>query len=839
MTAMDEPSYLSQTGANDPWRRPARYQPLVIVLAATAAGIVADRYWPMPLVAWWAAAAIAWLGWQILRRLQRDQLAAVALLSTVTATAAAWHHLHWSVYGADDLGLHVSQDRKPICMDALVLTRVCIQPAPPPDPMRPMMAGPRVQMDVAPVALRNRQQWRPVSGRARLTVYSEVHDVHVGDRVRILGYVARPAVARNPGEFDYADYLRGDRILAQVSTNYAGSIVVVERGSPWSVARWLAALRGRCAAVLQQSVPTGQSALAQAVLLGAREQIDDDEKAAFVETGTVHLLAISGLHVGILVGAFSFLLQRSSLSPKLCVVLLAALAITYMLLTDARAPVVRATVLVLVYCAAKFFGRPTAGFNSLAAAALVVLAMNPADLFHTGAQLSFLAVATVIWVTPLWERTDGRNRWLQHAILAELPWMQRILWVWGRAARHLLLVSLVIWCVTTPLAMARFHVIAPAAIPLNTVLSIPMTLALVGSFGALLLAPLSRLLSCASAMMAGGALWLLQAVVDWSHRVPISHFAVPGPPPWWLAGFYGGLLLLVAAPRLRPPRRWCVALAGAWIAAGLVFPWQLEAEDRPLRCTYVALGHGLSVLVELPDGRAMLYDAGRMGPPASGAKAISAVLWSRGITHLDAVFLSHCDLDHYNALPELLTQFSVGKIYVTPTMYETPNAAVDALGDAIDQNGVEQEAVWAGFQFAEGSYKIEVLHPPRKGVLGSDNANSLVLAIEYADRRILLTGDLESPGLDDLVAEPPHDCDVLLAPHHGGRRSNTPALARWCSPEWVVVSGDDRNRTFANLKSTYEAEGAQVLSTAELGAITTEIGPKGVHATGYLANQRR
>ncbi len=820
--------------AGDPWRRPASYQPLVIVLAAAVVGIAADRHWPVALYAWWGAAGAAWIGWLVLRRFRCDTAAGMVLLSGVAAAGAAWHHLDWRRFAEDDLARYASQQSEPMCLEAIVLTGVRAIPSPPLDPMQPIPSGPRAQLDVAPLAVRDRQEWRPAAGRTRLTVYAELDGVHVGDRIRILGHVARPTAARNPGEFDYAEYLRADGILTLLSTNYAECISIVQPGERVDAGFRLGRLRERCADVLRRNVPAGQSALAEAVLLGARERIDPDDRLAFIETGTVHLLAISGLHVGILAGAVWFALRRSPLPPRYCAVLVAALALGYMVLTEARPPVVRATVLVLVLCASSHLRRKRLGFNSLAAAALVVLAVNPTDLFHTGAQLSFLAVAAVLWAAPLWMGAGGQQNWLERAILAELPWVQRGLRATGRTLRQMLLVSLVIWCATTPLAMARFHVLALAAVPLNTVLWVPMTVALVGSFATLLLSPISGLLARLAGMVAGGALGLLQWAVDGLQGVPGSHFYVPGPAPWWLAGFYGGLLVLAAVPRLRPPRRWCVAVAAAWIAAGLLVSLGVPGRERPLRCTFVALGHGLSVLVELPDGRVMLYDAGRLGPPGPAAQSISAVLWSRGITHLDAVVLSHGDLDHYNALPRLLERFSIGAVYVTPLMYENPNPALDALAQAIARSGVVKIEVSAGHRFSEGDCTIEVLHPPEKGVLGNDNANSLVLAIEYAGRRILLTGDLESPGLEDLIAEEPLRCDVLLAPHHGGRRSNTPELAAWCTPQWVVVSGAGGDRTFDELKATYAAAGAAVLSTAECGAVTVEACPRGVFATGYL-----
>jgi len=128
--------------------------------------------------------------------------------------------------------------------------------------------------------------------------------------------------------------------------------------------------------------------------------------------------------------------------------------------------------------------------------------------------------------------------------------------------------------------------------------------------------------------------------------------------------------------------------------------------------------------------------------------------------------------------------------------------------------------------------RMEIFHPPRRGVRGGDNANSVVLAIEYQGRRILLPGDLEPPRLNDLLAEEPWHCDVLLAPHHGSRRSDPPGLAQWSTPHVVVVSGgldfDVRQTT-----ATYRKLGAEVLHTGEVGAIQVRIDQEGLQvATG-------
>jgi competence protein ComEC len=120
---------------------------------------------------------------------------------------------------------------------------------------------------------------------------------------------------------------------------------------------------------------------------------------------------------------------------------------------------------------------------------------------------------------------------------------------------------------------------------------------------------------------------------------------------------------------------------------------------------------------------------------------------------------------------------------------------------------------------------IDVLHPTRVGVIGSDNANSITVAVEHAGQRMLLPGDLESPGIEAVMAELPYDCDVLLAPHHGSRLSDPPGFAAWSTPNWVVISGGDGDDLIPVVQ-TYERAGARVLQTDRHGLVKFSIGTR-------------
>jgi competence protein ComEC len=225
------------------------------------------------------------------------------------------------------------------------------------------------------------------------------------------------------------------------------------------------------------------------------------------------------------------------------------------------------------------------------------------------------------------------------------------------------------------------------------------------------------------------------------------------------------------------------------------------------------------VLIEFPQGKTLLYDAGRLGSATTAGRPTAAVLWSRGITHLDALVISHADADHFNAVPFLLDRFSIGQVFVSPTMFRGSQTAVAALAEDFARRGIRvRELAQADCLLTNDACEVRVLHPPRQGMAGSDNANSIVLAVEFAGWRLLLPGDLEPPGLERMLELPQGDCDVLMAPHHGSARSDPTGFAAWSTPALVVISGGP-GRDAPAVRQAYEAVGARVLHTAYDGAV--------------------
>lgn len=770
-----------------PDRPAASYQPLVIITLALAGGILCDRCWPRPAPAWWLAAAAALLAWWLAWRRSSDRVAACYLLLAMAACGATWHHLRWNAFGHDELGLFAETNAQPVCAVVRALEAPRRIPAAP-QSLGGFVTGDRSRLEVEAVALRDGELWKTASGRSTLVVDGHLLDIEAGDRLRVFAQLSAPSPTANPGEFDFARHAQCDRHLCVLRSEHPQCVARLAPGGPLSIRRWLDNLRQGGDRLLWTHIDPQRSGLAAAMFLGLREELDPDQTQAFLETGTIHLLVISGLNVGILAACLLLALRTLLVRRSLTLITVGSATLLYAVATGAQPPVVRATVMVLVACAAHVYGRRVLAASSLALAAFVVLLLNPTELFRTGTQLSFLSVAALIWVArqPLAGPVDPLTR----LIRGSRPWPVRLGRRLGQQAYRATLASAAIWLLICPLVMARFHLLSPAAVVLGPLVALPVAVSMAAGFGVLLVGPAVPAAGTALGAVCDSNLWFIERCVEVARIMPMGHHWVSGPSDWWLGGFYGLLGLFVAAGTRRPPRRWCAAAIIAWTSVGLSASWIGAREAPQLRCTFLSVGHGCAVVAHLPDGQTLLYDAGRLGSGRAAATSISAYLWSQGILHLDAVVISHADADHYNALPELLQKFSIGAVYVSPVMFEDPSGAVGELKRVLTSAGLAIREIWGGDRLRSGNgCVIDVLHPPRRGVLGSDNANSIVLSLAWQDRRILLTGDLEPPGLDDLLVEEPLDCDVVLAPHHGSRLSDPPGLAAWSSPELVVVSG--------------------------------------------------
>ena len=820
-------------------------QPLLPVALAFALGIVVDRYGgerlaSLTIVGWWSASCVATLVAISSYVAEWLRTSVAAMLLATFCLGAAGHNLHWNYVAADDLARYASNIDEPICLEAIATRPSQWRPAAQATPLRAIPAQPRSEVEIKVTRLRNGTHWQHASGNARLRVNGVLPDITTGDRLLVFARLGKPMPAMNPGQYDHAQAERTAGRHCDLFTQSPACVSVAQSAPWWSFDRWTTAVSRHCQRQLARYVGGSQQALTQTLLLGVQGELDDDTMDAFMKTGTIHLIVVSGMHVAliaVIVWGLAGLLplpQSMRLGATVFVVL------TYSAIVGWQPSVTRSTVFVVITLVALTGFRRVAIANGLALAALLVLAINPAELFRAGTQFSFLGVAAVV-ASAKWLPRPEENNPIERMMRSYYNSRQEF--VAGMKRKFLLvaIASLAAWILLAPNVLYHFHVTSPASIVLTPLAWLPMSIALVSGLAictvGFLFTPLAWLLGQLCGVCMAGAEWLITSAVD----VPGSHFYAPGPALWWTLIYYGVLGLGAVTPAWRWSWKGLGIFTALWTAFGLAAASWHQRDSDELRCTMLAVGHGTCVVLEFPTGETMLYDAGSLGSPETATNTVSSYLWSRGITKIDAIVISHADVDHYNGVTGLLERFTVERIYVSPLMFDPwatrgELTAPNYLKEKIALAGVPLEEIWMNdrLRVADARVNIEVLHPPRFGVPGRDNANSLLLAIDFLGHRILLPGDLESPGIEAVLAEEPLDVDVLLAPHHGSAFSDPPGFAAWCTPEWVVLSGRSSADEPRFTTASYRQAGAEILHTAQSGAVEFVVGFDGVSCGQFL-----
>jgi competence protein ComEC len=815
------------------------------------AGIVVDRYADVPIGLSLVAAVLGLVAWVVTRCGPSRGLPLLYLAAALAAIGAAYHHAQHALFADDDVGARASEDLRPARLRGTLDDEPVVVWHPPHGGLQ-SFAKPDPTVSVLRVSARKQDdEWLPASGRVRLLVMGQfATPLHVGDEVEAVGRLIAPPGPANPGEMDYAAYLANQRIRALLLVQKTrDGVQRLEEGSSWSPAGWLAALRSRgqqalVTAMSDSSAPAPSadpfqdpsrkpgelSGIAAALLLGDGSAMTTEDWQQYIRTGVIHVLAISGQHLVILGGFLWFLLRVIGVRRRNGAWFVAAVLIGYALLAGGRPPVLRAAVMVAVACGSVLLRRPALTANAFALAWIVVAAVNPSDLFDTGCQLSFLAVAVLYWGTGWLNRRPDA---LEQAIEQSRPAWLRGLRAVGRTVLASYAVTAVVWLAVAPLVAARYHLVSPIALIIGPPTVLLTSIALVAGFLLLLCAVACPLLVPVCALVTRLSLAACSALVGFADRLPV-HLYVGDIPEWWLWGFYGGLFGVLWLGTLRLRWRWVMPAGAAWLCVGLIGGAARPVSDE-FRCTFLAVGHGGCTVLEMPDGRTLLYDAGALAGPEVTRRQIAPFLWHRGIRRIDEVVLSHADLDHFNGLPAILERFAVGQVSCTPTFRSKSTAGVAAVLEALARRGVPIQIVSAGDRLKYGNVTLDVLHPPADGPYGTENERSLVLLVQHERHSILLTGDLEKAGLARVLGLASPRPAILMAPHHGSRTANTAPLAEWAGAKVVVsCQGPPRGRP----GEPYSQRGAIYLGTWPQGAVTVKCGRDGISVETFVTGER-
>ncbi len=793
--------------------------PAAGLAGAAVAGIILDRSLEVPLL-WWLVIAVSAMGVMWGASVRHT---AVCLFVAWTAAFGGWHHVRWFTRLADSVAHLVEDESRPITLKGMIL-----------EPSWTVNRGDKLET----VTLLDCQQLpqpggdpRPLSGRVRIVVDGPMTTLLAGTAVTINGRLMPPRTGLNPGDFEYQDWLRSQGMEAVLRVG-SGEAIQVDAFAPrWRdrISNLRHELRQHTRAALAKSTFTTTPAVAEALLLGTRTQLPGDLRLAFMESGTLHVLAISGVNVGVIWIGLVRGARGLGLSYRWTAIVVFAGLGGYVWLTDANPPIVRAATFAALVQFAELIGRRISPLQGLSLTLTFLLAANPADLFNPGAQLSFLSVAALAHVVPylvdgavparLSPDLTAREKWRR------MLWQPLGSWIWQAN-----LTTAAVWFVTLPLVLWRFHLCSPVGFVLNVFMGPYVWLML--WMGYLWLAVLAVAPGLSPAFLFVFEL-LLQGLVlatQWTASWDSGHGYVAGPDGWWVLGFYACLLWGLCQGR-RAVRAVVFAVL-IWINVGL-FSGLVSAGPSGLTCDILGVGHGLAVIIETPSGKLLAYDAGSLGNPEQAANAVCQAVWQRKRRRLDALVVSHADSDHCNAVPMLTDRLSCGTLLIHETFLRSRTPTASAVVSTWGEQAGDGQLIAAGDHIVlDPAMDMEVLHPA-VGFRGErDNANSLVLLISYAGRRILLTGDLERDGLAALLGSPRRPVDLLLSPHHGSRNANPAELGAWTNPTWVVASAADRD-ILDRVKSNFPPE-TQRHSTAQTGRVRCRITSDGqIHVETY------
>ncbi len=678
---------------------------------------------------------------------------------------------------------------------------------------------------------------KQISGKAIIRV-PRYSGYHYGDILKINGSLGTPPKF---DDFDYKGYLAHQGIY---SVMYYPKIEIMERDKGFKALAFIYSLRNDLSQSLSRALPEPQSSLAQGFLLGIRGDIPYSIMQAFSRTGTAHQLAISGMNLTIIIGMLLsagiwFFGRRYSVYIWLAFVIIWL----YAVLTGVRPPVVRGAIMGSMFLLAELLGRQKSASTALTFAAAVMVGIEPQILWDASFQLSYLAMAGLIFIFPHFQALSRKG------ITTSTTTPIRTTASLYAFVADSIAVTLAAILATLPVIAYHFGVVSLVALPANF-FSLPalpgiiITTAIVGVTG--LLVPLA-------AQIIGWVAWLflsyLIVIVQIFDALPFSSIKLDSITTWQVWCYYILLILVLIVINRRTQfthffsslttkighytsnvsesiphiaKKW--SILPVLIAAILVWAAVLNIPDDKLHVSILNVGQGDSILIQTPSRQNILIDGGPSPQAINLELSKKLPFWNRTI---DLMILTQPQADHVTGLAEILQHYEVKQIIESGLSYNS--FIYNQWLMLIQEKKTKYSTVRAGQEISLGNnITIEVLHPPKafiKDTSDNINSNGMVLRCNYNAVSFLFTADINEETEWYLISQRANlKSTVLKVAHHGSQTSTSPQLLAVAAPKAAAISvgsnnnfGQPHPEVLARLSQKLGRE--QVFLTSENGTI--------------------
>ncbi|MBS0150515.1 MAG: DNA internalization-related competence protein ComEC/Rec2 [Nitrospira sp.] len=675
--------------------------------------------------------------------------------------------------------------------------------------------------------------------RLRLVWRSSGLTLHHGDRVAVHGRYHPPRGTLNPGGFDYAAYLEHQGIDLVGTIVGAQAVTLLESGAVslrwrgWNqIDRWRTSIREASIRSIRQPA----LGLVLGMIIGERGYLEQELQDWFMATGTIHLLSISGSHLGLVAAVvywvvrflivrmptiFILTITRSLTISQLAILFTWPAVALYALLAGAELATVRSLVMITMAMVAVWLGHDRHLNHTMAVALLLIVCHDPHAIFDISFQLSFLSVFAMIQMISLIPSGD------KESTQSESGWISRATGYGVNALSF----SVVLTVTTFPLVAFYFNQVPWLGIFTNLA-AIPLTGFVLVPFG--LCMAIWAMLTGADSLVWGAGLeyafmWLVDGV-HWFATIPRAQWPIAAPSIPAMMLFYAGAFV-ASIPTFST--RW--RMVGTGLALALTMWWLVPPGHRGdsdhWRVTFLDVGQGDSALLELPDGHTVLIDGGaRHERFDMGRSVIAPFLWNRGISHIDHVLGTHQQMDHVGGLIWILQHLSVGQFWDQGV--ERQEQFVTDLTSAIQSGGIPKQAAVQGQEVLDsGPCRLSILNPQQDvRPTGSTslhtgtelNNRSIVSRLDCGAHSILFAADIEAGGLRQLPESGHQPVTVLKVPHHGARSSLDQGWIRLIHPQYAIISVGATNpygHPAPAVLRTYEEQGTTVYRTDRDGAV--------------------